>query len=294
MQWTEEYRPKNLDGVVGQEIIVTFFRNQAKTKPVSDWSHCIFTGEPGVGKTTMANAIANEFDLPFIEINASKYRKVDDMENVIMNLAKQMPEWGSRKIIFLDEADGMTPTSQWILRRLMEEYSSVSLFIFACNYKSKIIDAIFDRCLEFTFEPFVPNDLQKIAKNICEKEKRELPNQSELEIMIRASGGSARSFTNLLYQKLIGGILPEYNFNIMEYIRAIKSNDIETANKIAVKTTFRGLVTDILELLLKYGDKYGDAIRKLGDYLLLAPNPPDETLGKAVVTVQLVKLLNGV
>ena len=292
MQWTEEYRPENLDGVVGQDEVVTFFRNQAKEKSVVDWPHCIFNGEPGVGKTTMAEAIANEFDLQIIEINASHYRKVEDMEEVVMSAVKQLPEKGERKILFLDEADGLTPNSQWMLRRLMEEYANVTMFILACNYDSKIIDALYDRCLEFSFENLSGEELKKIARHICKTEQRDVPTEDELDLMVKVSDGSARSFTNLLYKKVIGGIIPKAQFNVTDYIKAIKMNDIETARKLIVKIRFRELTKEVLNVLLKYGDKYEDAIRKLGDYLLLAPNP-DETLGKLVITLQLKKLLNG-
>ena len=291
MQWTEEFRPSNLSEVIGQERTVTFFKNQALAKPVTAWSHVIFFGSPGTGKTTMAEAIANEYDLQIVEINASHYRKIDDMEEVVMNVVKQMPEKGERKILFLDEADGLTPNSQWMLRRLMEEYSNVTMFILACNNDAKIIDAIYDRCLEFYFAPLKAEELKTVAANICNAEQRDVPNDVKLEELINASDGSARSFTNLLYQLLVGGVMPELSFNVAEYIKAVKNNDLETAKKLTVKTTFKELLREVLKVLLRYGEKYEDAFRKLGDYFLLSPNP-DDNLGKILVTLQLKKLLN--
>lgn len=292
MQWTEEFRPSSLSEVIGQERTVKFFRNQATSKPVTEWPHVIFFGSPGTGKTTMAEAIANEYDLQIIEINASHYRKIDDMEEVVMSAVKQIPEKGERKILFLDEADGLTPNSQWMLRRLMEEYSNVTMFILACNNDAKIIDAIYDRCLEFYFDPLKPEELKAVARNICSAEQRDTPSDADLDELVNASDGSARSFTNLLYQSIIGGVMPEVSFSVGEYIKAVKLNDVETAKKLIARTTFRELLKETLKVLLRYGDKYEDAIRKLGDYFLLSPNP-DENLGKIVVTLQLKKLLNG-
>ncbi len=292
MQWTEEFRPQSLDEVIGQERTVNFFRNLGKTD-ISEWPHVIFYGPPGVGKTTLANAVANEYDIDFIDRNASHYRKVDDMENEIFSIVKQLPEKGTRKILFLDEADALTPNSQWLLRRMMEDYSNVTLFMFACNYDAKIIPALYDRCTEFYFNNLDSEALKRISTNICKTEGRDIPSDDVLNKIIESSDGSARSFTNLLFQYLIGGTMPETSFRIMEYIKAIKLNDLENAKKIVAKTTYHELLKQVLTTLLKYGDKYEDAIIKLGDYFILSQNP-DEYLGKTLITLQLKKLLNGV
>ncbi|MHB8559581.1 MAG: AAA family ATPase [Thermoplasmataceae archaeon] len=292
MQWTEEFRPKNLDEVIGQERVVTFFRNVGKSD-ISKWPHVIFYGPPGVGKTTMAHAIANQYDLEIIDMNASQYRKIDDMENEIFSIVKQIPEKGTRKILFMDEADALTPNSQWLLRRMMEDYSNVTLFMFACNYDAKIIPALYDRCAEFYFNGLDSESLKKVAINICQNEGRDAPSEDIINKLIESSDGSARSFTNLLFQYLIGGTMPETSFRIMEYIKAIKLNDLQSANKIIAKTTYHELLKQVLTTLLKYGDKYEDAIIKLGDYFILSQNP-DEYLGKTLITLQLKKLLNGV
>lgn len=291
MIWTEEFRPQNLDEVMGQFIPVNFFKNLGK-EDVSKWPHFIFQGAPGIGKTTLAWAVANHYNLDIIEINASHYRKVDDMENTIMTIVKQMPSKGKRKIILLDEADGLGTHSQWMLRRYMEEYANVNIFIFSCNYSSKIIPAIHDRCSEFQFEGLNTDELKKIAINICHTENREVPSDAILESFTEKSGGSARSFTNLLFQYLIGGIVPETNFNLAGYLKAIKENDIEKAKKMIVSVSYSDLIKQVLNALLKFPDKYQEAICKMGDYLILSQNP-DESLGKIVVTMQLKKYLNG-
>ena len=291
MIWTEAFRPQNLDEVVGQERVVKFFRNIGNTD-VSKWPHFIFHGPPGIGKTTMAWAIANHYNLDIIEINASHYRKVEDMETTIMSIVKQLPEKGKRKIILMDEADGLGTHSQWMLRRYMEEYSNVSLFIFSCNYPNKIIPAIFDRCIDFRFDGLTSAELKNIAVNICKSENREVPPDKAMEEFVSKSDGSARSFTNLLFQYLIGGIMPEVSFDATGYLKAVKLNDLETAKKMVVSVSYSELLKECIRILLMYGEKYQEAIRKHGDYLILSQNP-DESLGKIVATLQLNKYLNG-
>ena len=291
MIWTEAFRPQNLDEVAGQDDVVNFFRKLGNVD-ISQWPHFIFQGSPGTGKTTMAWAIANHYNIDIIELNASHYRKVEDMETTIMSIVKQIPENGRRKIILLDEADGLGVHSQWMLRRYMEEYSNVNIFIFSCNYSSKIIPAIHDRCVEFQFHGLDYPSLKLIAENICKTENREMPDEQSLMAMADKSGGSARSFTNLLFQYLVGGIVPETTFNMTAYLKAIKTNDIDAAKKLTVSVTYSELLKQVIEILLKSKtpEKYHDLICKLGDYLLLS-QAPDENLGKIVVTLQLKKYI---
>ena len=178
--------------------------------------------------------------------------------------------------------------------RYREEYSNVNIFIFSCNYSSKTIPAIHDRCVEFQFHGLDFPSLKMIAENICRTENREIPDDEDIMTIADKSGGSARSFTNLLFQYLVGGIVPETTFNIAGYLKSIKMNDIESAKKQIVSVTYSELIKQVIEVLLKAKnpEKYQDIICKLGDYLLLSQNP-DENLGKIVVTLQLKKYLNG-
>jgi hypothetical protein len=112
-----------------------------------------------------------------------------------------------------------------------------------------------------------------------------------MEEFVSRSDGSARSFTNLLFQYLIGGIMPETSFDATGYLRAVKLNDLETAKKMIVNVSYSELLKESIRILLMYNEKYQEAIRKLGDYLILSQNP-DESLGKIVVTLQLNKYLN--
>jgi DNA polymerase III gamma/tau subunit len=147
--------------------------------------------------------------------------------------------------------------------------------------------------VEFQFHGLDYPSLKIIAENICRTENREIPDDRELAILADKSGGSARSFTNLLFQYLVGGIVPETTFNIAAYLKAIKMNDIEGAKKQIISVTYSELIKQVIEVLLraKNSEKYQEIICKLGDYLLLSQNP-DENLGKIVVTLQLKKYLN--
>ncbi|MBN2603865.1 MAG: replication factor C large subunit, partial [Candidatus Thermoplasmatota archaeon] len=117
--WTEKYRPKNLDELIGNEQAKKILRQWAK-----DWSKgipkkraVILDGKPGIGKTSCALALANEFGWPAIELNTSDARNAkkikaiatlgslcdtfDDKGNFVSSIS------GGRKLIILDEADNL-------------------------------------------------------------------------------------------------------------------------------------------------------------------------------------------
>jgi replication factor C small subunit len=147
--WTEVYRPSDLDGYV--------FRDQAQKEQVSSWissgsiPHLLFSGAPGVGKTTLAKILiqqlnVNEYDV--LEINASRENSVDTIRDKITGFVQTMP-FGSFKVVLLDEADYISPNGQAALRGVMETYSSTARFILTCNYPTRVIPALHSRCQGF-------------------------------------------------------------------------------------------------------------------------------------------------
>ena len=148
----EKYRPKTLSEYV--------FRDDHQRKQVEQWvkektiPHLLFSGNAGIGKTTLAKVLFNELevnDLDILEINASRTNSVDDIRNTIINFVQMIP-FGDFKIVLLDEADYLSPNAQAALRGVMEEYHTTSRFILTCNYPNRIIPALHSRCQGFHIE----------------------------------------------------------------------------------------------------------------------------------------------
>ena len=303
MIWIEKFRPKNLSEVYGQEQIIKFLEN-AKNMGLKNFPHLLLTGSPGVGKTTVALALAHEMGIwsddpmenDFHEFNSSMDRGIDFVRGTkdnrgILDLAKLMPKKHDRKIIFLDEADAMTPDAQFAMRRIMEQYADTTIFILSCNYSSKIIPAIKNRAMELKFRELDELSLKNIAINICKQENRDVPSDEVLEKLIINSDGSARSFTNNLFQYLVGGVIPEQSFNVLSYIDALHKGDDKKVSLLLMQTTYSELLKSTIKFLLsRRNERIDNVILKLGDYLILGPNP-DDYLGKQVVTLYLKKNL---
>ena len=150
--WTEKYRPRTVADYV--------FRDDGQRQQVQAWidaqsiPHLLFSGAPGVGKTTLARILITALgidDYDVLEINASRENSVDTIRDKITGFVQTMP-FGAFKIVLLDEADYISPNGQAALRGVMETYHASARFILTCNYPNRVIPAIHSRCQGFHIE----------------------------------------------------------------------------------------------------------------------------------------------
>jgi DNA polymerase III delta prime subunit len=146
--WTEKYRPQTIvDTILPANIKATFQSFvDSGTLP-----HLLLCGSQGLGKTTVARAIASTLGYDVLIINGSDENGIDVLRNKIKTFASTFSFNGSLKVVILDEADGLTPQMQSALRNFMEEFAANCRFILTCNYKNKIISPIHSRCSVIEF-----------------------------------------------------------------------------------------------------------------------------------------------
>jgi replication factor C small subunit len=195
---TEEYRPKEVKDIIGL--------GKLNFKIDQELPHLLLYGSAGTGKTTLARIIIKELGCDFKELNASDERGIDTVRSQVNKFATTQSMDGKIKVIFLDEADALTPDAQNSLRNTMEKYVSNCRFILTCNDISKIIDPIQSRCSKIEFGNNIkPEDVVNRLVYICESEK--IPFEKEALIKIAdMCGNDVRQCINIVQQNKESGV----------------------------------------------------------------------------------------
>lgn len=241
MLWVEKYRPHKIEDCILPETIKSTFQEYVNRKEIPN---LLLTGSAGVGKTTIAKALCEEVGCDYIVINGSDDNGVDYIRIKVKNYASSMSLSGGRKVIIIDEADYLTHHAQAALRGSIEEFAVNCSFIFTCNFKHKIMDALHSRCsvVEFKLqngqkakmatqffkrvewllaEEGVTYDKQVVAAVIT---KHFPDNRRVLNELQRYSSNESKTIDK--------GILAAVSdINITELVKALKVKDFGTARK---------------------------------------------------------------
>jgi replication factor C small subunit len=280
--WIEKYRPVKLADIMGQDDIVERLQSYVKAGSLP---HLLFTGSAGVGKTTAAVALAREFfgeawHLNFRELNASDERGIDVVRNQIKQFARTSPLGGaSFKILFLDEADALTPDAQAALRRTMESYAQTCRFILSCNYSSKIIDPIQSRCAIYRFRPLAPEAIAEEIHRIARSENLKVTDEAIGAITYIAQGDMRKAINALQGAAILSNEITE--MQVYAITSTARPAEIEELLNLALSGDFEGAEMVLLHLLRDRGIAPNELINQC--YRAIVKRPMDEGLRVALI-----------
>ena len=173
--WIEKYRPKRLDEIVGQEVVVKRIQGFIKGETIPN---LLLWGPKGTGKTSLVYALAKELYGVFYEENLMHIETADFIEQgrkwlkenktfkffydeqksaievfkeMIREYAALSPINARFKLLFFSNADLLPVDAQQALRRVMERSNQTCRFIFSTTKPAGLIPAIRSRCLNFHF-----------------------------------------------------------------------------------------------------------------------------------------------
>lgn len=196
----ERLRPKNLDEYLSQQHLVGSkgaLRQQIKSGNIPS---LILWGPPGVGKTTLANIIANETNRPFYTLSAIS-SGVKDVREVIEKAKKSDGLFTTKNpILFIDEIHRFSKSQQDSLLGAVEKGWVTLIGATTENPSFEVISALLSRCQVYILKPFSEEDLIALLHRAMKEDKyiasREVK-LKETEALLRLSGGDARKLLNI-------------------------------------------------------------------------------------------------
>ena len=237
MMWSEKYRPKNILDLIGNEDARNSFvewltKWKKGTKPI------LLVGPPGIGKTTLANLAAKQFDYDLISLNASDVRSKKNIQEILSPVLGNETIFGT-PMIFIDEVDGIHGRADYggteaIIKILKE--STVPIVLAANSDLSDKMKSIKKNTRVIQFRPLSPRLLRFYLNKILQLENAKISSDSLMKL-VAESKGDIRSMINFA-QALVTGFNPptEKSFESLDIEESIntfyKANSIDEARSI--------------------------------------------------------------
>ena len=196
----ERMRPRTLDEYVGQKHLLgegAVLRRMIETGHISSF---ILWGPPGVGKTTLAQIIANILKVPFYTLSAVT-SGVKDVRDVI-DRAKSSRFFNSASpILFIDEIHRFNKSQQDSLLGAVERGVVTLIGATTENPSFEVIRPLLSRCQLYVLKSLEKDDLLELLNRAISKDielSKKLIQLKEYAAILRYSGGDARKLLNIL------------------------------------------------------------------------------------------------
>ena len=196
----ERLRPKTLDDYIGQKHLVGEGAILRKMIDAGRISSFILWGPPGVGKTTLAQIIANKLETPFYTLSAVT-SGVKDVRDVIEKARNNRFFNQMSPILFIDEIHRFSKSQQDSLLGAVETGVVTLIGATTENPSFEVIRPLLSRCQLYVLKSLEKEDLLELLQNAINKDaflKDKKVELKETDAMLRYSGGDARKLLNIL------------------------------------------------------------------------------------------------
>ncbi len=211
----ERLRPRKLDDYIGQQHLVGPGAVLRKMIESGNLSSLILWGPPGVGKTTLAQIIANTLDRPFYTLSAVS-SGVKDVREAIDKAKNQRFFNRPNPILFIDEIHRFSKSQQDSLLASVEQGIVTLIGATTENPSFEVISPLLSRCQVYVLEHLEKEDLLQIVDLALKKDqflKEKSITLEETDALLRFSGGDARKLLNVLELVIYAGDSDEVVIN---------------------------------------------------------------------------------
>ena len=237
----ERMRPKKLKDYIGQTHIIGENCGLRRAIETGNIPSMIFWGPPGIGKTTLAQIIANTVDRPFHTISAIN-SGVKDIREIIQKVKNQGLFGSQNAILFIDEIHRFSKSQQDSLLGAVEQGTLTLIGATTENPSFEVISALLSRSQVYTLQHHTKEELIRLLDRAI-KEDVELSKKTitlkESEALIKVSGGDARKLLNAL--EIV--------------VSQIKGDDVIITNDIVLN-----IIQENLPIYDKNGEQHYDVI----------------------------------
>ena len=262
-----KYRPKTLDDVCGQDVIVKIIKNSILNNQIN---HAyLFAGPRGTGKTSVAKIFAKiincehpvdckpcgkcvsctqENNSDIIEIDAASNNGVDEIRE-LRNKVNLLPAYGKYKVYIIDEVHMLTQGAFNALLKTLEEPPAHVIFILATTDSHKVLETILSRCQRLDFKKISNEAIVENLSKIAKKENIDIDKEALNEIAKLADGGMRDSV----------GMLDQARAYTEGKITVNDIHDINgTLTEKDLKELLENIIDNKLDIILEKIDEYND------------------------------------
>ena len=275
-----KYRPKTLDDVYGQDVIVKIIKNSILNNKIN---HAyLFAGPRGTGKTSIAKIFAKIINCEYpkncqpcekcvsctqknnsdiIEIDAASNNGVDEIRE-LRNKVNLLPAYGKYKVYIIDEVHMLTQGAFNALLKTLEEPPEHVIFILATTDPHKVIDTILSRCQRLDFKKISDEAIIENLSKIAKKEQIDIDDAALKEIAKLADGGM-RDSVGMLDQ---ARAYTEGKITVND-IHDINGTLTEIDLKQILENTINNQLDEILEKIDNYNDKGKNFVKLIEEFI---------------------------
>lgn len=295
VMWVEKYRPEKLADMVldpGHKDALEGFLEDGSIP------HLLLVGVVGSGKTTIGRILTRNMDCSVLELNASDERGIDVVRDRIKTflMTAGLKKW---RVVFLDEADQLTPDAQACLRNIIERFSKNGRFLMTANFEDKIIEAVRSRCQILRFKTLDRRKVYKLCSKIFKAEDVKFEPDDVLKV-IDDHYPDVRSVVNALQ---LGSKNGEFTYacliDVVNEIRQfLMQGDVNSIRKLMLThhpdftIVYRGLFDSIPKFVTDKELRSGVAIN-IAQYAYQDAIVADREINFAACCLEIVKIMKG-